>query len=113
MRRDRTPRNDWLVDALARLRDRGVEVHFVMSAGDPGLSYLARHLGADYELAPPGSFELQIVDGADHTFRPLGSQERLWAIVDELVGSDVSLGDGIAAGRSGPDRIPEDLRPSV
>lgn len=88
LRRAPTADADWLVASLATLRDRGTEVHFVMSEGDPGLAYLARHLGPELRAAPKGSFELHLIRDADHTFRPLDAQRRLTPLVDRLVLGD-------------------------
>src|SRR5581483_2328962 len=76
---------DWLVTALSTLRDQGTDVQFVMSESDPGLGYLARHLGPELSEAP---LELQLVRDADHTFRTLDAQRRLTAIMDELVAGE-------------------------
>ncbi len=82
-----TAEDEWLVDALGRLHAKGTSVHFLMSEGDPGLTYLRRHLGPDLERAPAGALQLNVVPSADHTFRPLPAQARLWALVHEAAGA--------------------------
>jgi pimeloyl-ACP methyl ester carboxylesterase len=77
---------DWLVRALAALRERGITAHFVMSSGDAGIDYLRRHLGTDYERAPAGSMTMRVIDGADHTFRPVWTQDVLADVLAGLVG---------------------------
>jgi alpha-beta hydrolase superfamily lysophospholipase len=56
----------------------GVEVLIVFSAGDPGIAYLTMRAGRAIERlrARPG-FEIGTIEGADHTFTPLWSQEAL------------------------------------
>jgi dienelactone hydrolase len=76
---------DWLISSLAKLQAAGVAVHLVMSAGDPGFVYLERHLGAELERAPKGALQLHVLANADHTFRPVESQDRLAKILDEIV----------------------------
>ncbi len=57
---------------------------FVFSGGDNGLGYLERHLGFDYEesLRRRG-VAMRVVEGTDHLFRPLWSQDTLQGIVEE------------------------------
>ena len=54
----------------------------VFSRGDPGLDYLDLHApDALSTLSRRKNFRLEIVDGADHTFTPQASQNRLFDIL--------------------------------
>lgn len=61
-----------------RLLDGGVAIFLVYSQEDPGLDELAAHLGQDARLLRSHRrFRLELIDGPDHTFTPVGSQRRL------------------------------------
>jgi pimeloyl-ACP methyl ester carboxylesterase len=69
--------------ALERLAEKDVSMLMVFSDGHAGLLYLERHLGPGYaaELESHG-VSLEIVPGADHTFRPVGTHGLLRAAVE-------------------------------
>ena len=93
------PTEDWLVSALRRLRDSGVAVHFVMSDSDPALAYLERSLGPGLDRAPANSLQLHVIASADHTFRPLGAQQRLRRVLDSVLGMGESTVDSETVAR--------------
>jgi dienelactone hydrolase len=76
--------------AFAHLERRAVQVLLLMSGGDAGLDYLARCLGPAARRAT-ATYRLQIIDGPDHTFTPLWSQDelcsRVLSFVDDLARS--------------------------
>jgi pimeloyl-ACP methyl ester carboxylesterase len=69
--------------ALERLAEQRVSMLMVFSPGHPGLLYLEKHLGPGYraELEHNG-VSLEIVPGADHTFRPLATHGLLRVAVE-------------------------------
>jgi pimeloyl-ACP methyl ester carboxylesterase len=77
------------LDLMAGFSDteaRGAIVLLVFSATDPGLDYLRSHLGPDLALLGPHRHtRVQVVDGADHTFTPLWSQEVLADLLEAHV----------------------------
>jgi pimeloyl-ACP methyl ester carboxylesterase len=65
---------------------RGVDLRFVFSAADPGLSLLRTQGGTALgALLRRGRVEIDVIRGADHTFTPLLSQERLAEVLDRVV----------------------------
>lgn len=68
-------------EALAHLRGlraRGVALLFVYSESDLALDLLRAVLGRELDrLRADGTLELEVIRGADHSFTPLDSQERL------------------------------------
>ena len=54
---------------------------FVFSSGDLGITYVTRRLGALESLEDLGA-KLVVVDGPDHTFRPLWSHDVLRQAVE-------------------------------
>jgi pimeloyl-ACP methyl ester carboxylesterase len=80
LRRDRAD-NDVEAGFLS-LGERGVESLMVFSFIDGGLDMIATYLGQDARrMRGKKGFSIEIVDGVDHTFRSLASQERLRQIV--------------------------------
>jgi pimeloyl-ACP methyl ester carboxylesterase len=69
--------------ALERLAEQDVSMLMVFSDGHAGLLYLEKHLGPGYraDLERHG-VSLEIVPGADHTFRPLGTHGLLREAVE-------------------------------
>jgi hypothetical protein len=68
----------------------------VFSSNDGGLDVIERHLGhGARRMRGRGHFRLEIVEGADHTFTPLESQNALRAIVTGFICK--SFSDGAAA----------------
>jgi pimeloyl-ACP methyl ester carboxylesterase len=73
-----------LARAFHGLCDRDVDCLLVYGADDPGREHLDDQLGRELEkLRKRSSFRLEIVDGPDHTFTPLWSQELLATLVSE------------------------------
>lgn len=69
---------------LRRMADRGVDALLVVSRNDPGVAYVDLH-AADAMRALAGVPGFRRVDfgSADHTFTPIGAQERLNDVVME------------------------------
>ena len=68
--------------AFVELSERGVDTLLVFGANDGGLDVIEKHLGHNARrMRGRRNFELKIVEGADHTFTPLESQQRLEEIV--------------------------------
>ena len=81
---DVNPVTAWIENSLNRLTRRGCSLLFVFTAGDAGLGSLERHLGSDYdETLRRRGVAMQVVEGTDHTFKPLWSQDVLQGIVEE------------------------------
>ena len=90
-----------VVDGLRRIRRNGTALAFVYSLGDGGFTYLERQLGDVAARAREFGASLDIVDGADHTFRPLWTQDRLQVIVEGVLErSSVLPGDPRSRWRS-------------
>lgn len=76
------PRSFNLGSALQTVFEKQIDTLLVYSRDDPGLDYLRAHLGRRLSwLQSRPDFRLQIIDGPDHTFTPVWSQERLSEIV--------------------------------
>jgi pimeloyl-ACP methyl ester carboxylesterase len=61
---------------------RGTETLLVFGANDGGLDHMEAHLGPNAKkLENFSSFQLQIVEGTDHTFTPLWSQRWLEKLI--------------------------------
>ena len=61
-----------ILAGLATLTGRGVALGTVFSAGDQGIAYLEEQLGGDYlSVLEQHGMQVHIVDGVDHTFRPI------------------------------------------
>ena len=76
---------------LLALKERGVRVVHVYSEGDEGLDYL--HVLAGRRLRiwlDSGLLTMEVIDGADHTFTLLWSQQRLLQIVSEWAQTTVT-----------------------
>jgi pimeloyl-ACP methyl ester carboxylesterase len=83
-------RDEWITDVLARrmgsLVRRGVEVRLVFNGHEPALDDLNERLGAlRRRLDASGRFRLEIVDGADHVFVPVWSQDHVIDVVSTFV----------------------------
>lgn len=77
-----------LLGALDSLRARGVPIRTVFSGGDPGIQYLEHHLGHDYRSTLEAhGMAVEVIDGPDHTFRPLWSHDLLRAALERLLRS--------------------------
>lgn len=63
---------------------RGGRALLVFSAVDEGIDYIETHLGAECKaMRGHPEFEMKIVEGPDHSFVPVWSQERICEIVCE------------------------------
>jgi len=72
-----------VVSALKRGGRNGKALAFIYSQGDVGLTYLERQLGdVAGRLRNEFGATLDIVEGADHTFRPLWTQDTLQTLVE-------------------------------
>jgi hypothetical protein len=72
--------------AFVSLSDRGVDTLLVFDANDGGLDMIEKHLGQHArKMRGRKNFDLEIVDGADHTFTPLESQTKLEHLVTEFM----------------------------
>jgi alpha/beta superfamily hydrolase len=85
-----------LLAGLDQLAARQARIRTIYSGGDLGLRYLERHLGPDYRstLGRHG-MPVVIVEGTDHTFRPLWSHAVLVAELEHLLTSAGVLVDTI------------------
>jgi pimeloyl-ACP methyl ester carboxylesterase len=77
------PIQTWIATALDRIGAHGCSLVFVYSQGDAGITYLERHLGIGLgNLAGRRGVKLEIVEGADHTFRAFWAQDALEALIE-------------------------------
>jgi pimeloyl-ACP methyl ester carboxylesterase len=71
------PKNE-VERAFGAMCDRGVESLMVLSFDDGGVDMIAEYLGSDArKMRGRKNFSFRIVDGADHTFTTLASQNTL------------------------------------
>jgi pimeloyl-ACP methyl ester carboxylesterase len=71
------PKNE-VERAFGAMCDRGVESLMVLSFDDGGVDMVAEYLGSDArKMRGRKNFSFKIVDGADHTFTTLASQDTL------------------------------------
>jgi hypothetical protein len=71
---------------LAAAAARGVRMHFVFAAGDPGQALLQRKAGTALEaLLEQGLASIDVVPDGDHTFTGLAARQRLITVLDLLV----------------------------
>jgi hypothetical protein len=65
---------------------RGVTVHFLFAAADPGNTMLNEQAGNAVErLATDGKLTIRVIDGPDHTFTPRWTHRALFdALVEAL-----------------------------
>ncbi len=62
--------------ALIGLLERKIHVHGVFDSSDAGIDLWEKHLGAHkHRLARSPYYQIDVVDGSDHTFTPRWSQE--------------------------------------
>jgi pimeloyl-ACP methyl ester carboxylesterase len=89
-----------VVNTLGRIRQNGTALTFVYSLRDLGLTYLERQLGdVSQSVISELGGTLDVVEGADHTFRPLWTQDRLREIVEgALEGAGVLPSDPGSSG---------------
>jgi pimeloyl-ACP methyl ester carboxylesterase len=68
--------------ALHGMCSRGVDTLLVFSFDDGGLDMIEQHLGSNArKMRHHGNFRFEIVDGADHTFTPVDSQNTLHGLI--------------------------------
>ncbi len=73
---------------MKKIVARGIDELMVFSAGDPGLDYLALHAtDALAALGKADRFRFEIIEGADHVFTPLSTQNRLHELLTEHIRS--------------------------
>lgn len=78
VRRLRIPLRNDLGSDLQALAQRGVHVHFLFSANEPGIILLAAEAGSVVpRLCKAGEFDVQVFEGPDHTFTQRWAQELL------------------------------------
>jgi hypothetical protein len=64
------------------MSDRGVESLLIFSFDDGGLDMIEKHLGSEArKMRGRENFRLAIVEHADHTFTPVGSQLTVRALI--------------------------------
>jgi pimeloyl-ACP methyl ester carboxylesterase len=85
-RRLRIPLPHDLGSALIAMTRRGVAVHFLFAAADPGNTMLNEQGGSVVRrLVEDGKLSIRIIDGPDHTFTPRWSHRALFdALVEAL-----------------------------
>ena len=84
--RGRTGPSTEIERAFVAMSDRGVESLLVFSFNDGGLDMIEKHLGPNVrKVRHRKNVYFEIVDGADHTFTPIGSQHTLHDIVTRYV----------------------------
>ncbi|HEX8790061.1 MAG TPA: alpha/beta fold hydrolase [Polyangiaceae bacterium] len=65
---------------------RGVESLLVFSFEDGGLDMIEKHLGRGARrMHGASNFQIEIIDGADHTFTPIASQTVLYGLLERFV----------------------------
>ncbi len=70
--------------ALTDLVERGVAVHLVFGAGEPGLAMLQEQAGRGLaRLQSRQALTLSVLDGVDHTFTHSAARQRLFHVVDK------------------------------
>jgi len=70
----------YALDRLSILSARGVRLLHIYSEGDEGLDYFRLLLGKEADAQP-----MELIRGANHTFTPIWSQERLVQVICDWV----------------------------
>lgn len=87
MRRLHVALPDDLGSDLLSLAGRGIALHFIFAAADPGLSMLREEGGTAVDaLMEEGKLDIAIIEGADHTFTPLWSHPLLIDTIMHVLG---------------------------
>ncbi|MHC9085861.1 serine aminopeptidase domain-containing protein [Luteimonas sp. RIT-PG2_3] len=87
MRRLHVALPDDLGSDLLSLAGRGIALHFIFAASDPGLSMLREEGGSAVDtLLEDGRLDIAIIEGADHTFTPLWSHPLLIDTIMHVLG---------------------------
>ena len=72
--------------AFGTMCDRGVKSFVLLCFDDGGVDMIARYLGSDgRRMRGRQNFSLQIVEGADHTFKTLASQRMLRDVLTHYI----------------------------
>lgn len=104
------PGGETVARQVARLRRRGARIRLIYSAGDQGIPVLGAHLGhGRARLAQRLGYPVTVLEGVDHNLSMPEDQERLFAILTEVVrdvgaqaaGSAAETTSRRAAGRGG------------
>jgi hypothetical protein len=86
--RNRTPSHGEDVESFF---PSGIHTHLIFSRDDPGLTYIERSIGDRLRVLEKSSyFSLDIVEDADHTFMPARLQNRLTALLTDVLVSRFS-----------------------
>ncbi len=93
---------------LVSLADRGVRLLLIHAEGDEGLDYVRMILGHKAEQAwNSNSLRLEVIEGANHTFALLGSQQKLLRLIgDWAEGIKAATGKGLGSGREATIALP-------
>jgi pimeloyl-ACP methyl ester carboxylesterase len=84
-------REDEVLTAFRRLVARDIEALMVYSQGDQGLDYIEAHLGKGIrQLGSRHRLTVQVIEGPDHTFTPLWSQQHLVDVLTPWVAERLS-----------------------
>ncbi|WP_245930828.1 serine aminopeptidase domain-containing protein [Methylobacterium radiodurans] len=94
------PGRDTVNGRIARLRSRGARIKLVYSAGDMGMPALRAHLGspsgrAAARLTRRLGYPVTVLDGVDHSLSMPADQDRLFAILMQVL-QDVREQAGLA-----------------
>lgn len=66
------------------MAERGTDTFLLNSEDDPGLVYLLKYFGRGLEgLSGTRGFRREVVNGTDHTFTPVWSQDALSDMLTE------------------------------
>ena len=77
-----------VAQALRSVAARGTSTYFLFSGDDGGIDALEEHVGRSAgKLRGHGDFRHEVIDGADHTFSPVWSQEELERRLTAFLGS--------------------------
>jgi hypothetical protein len=89
-RRLRLPLRDDLGSHLLALARRGTRVHFLYSESDPGRAVLANAAGSvTASLRKQGHCDIQIFQGADHTFTQRWAQHSLSEALERTLSTNI------------------------
>ena len=78
MKAAQSPEARDVIGDLRSMAERGTDTFLLCSEDDPGLVYLMKYFGGGLqELSGVRGFRREVVQGTDHTFTPLWSQDAL------------------------------------